>query len=668
MRQAAALILSLELALAFQASTLPLLRRTKLAPAFVSIGLGPEAEEATEEGKTEEKELVAGVDYEVPNHEEFRTSRRSKLDEQCDAWFGAMLEGESGCLGDVAAQSKTILTTPVALVNEKALPVDDPDYTPFVSTKLPWTPLVPAYGLEEFGLPVPRRNAETWRHFDVAGMVQQDYSVQSGEGTVELSSEEIEKYQAGIEASGNWLDDDECEARLVYVDGKFSSDLSKTTDWAHNIGSIDDVSDEDTKSYLGRLTDGFTDKLVTEVPCNDDMLSSYSKLSKPNHNLGDPTSQFAINAQQGTACFAAMNTYKTQSVAYVKAPAKHNEELDELTSPKPLLIINAVSSSGGVEALDASKGVACHPRTLVVAEDGARVSVVQACVDIETEGSTVNPKLYNGYTQMFIKGTANVTHSYLEETGGVVTAGVEKTDDEFEEDETLARDIEATRPALKDTHLEAIDIHVMGEEGAYTGAIMGLGGNGRIRIALSVSLLRSKSHASVNGFSLAGGAQRTDMKTNIHHVAQGTSSAQMQKNMIGGRATGSFRGRIRVEQSAQQTESQQLSRTILLSDKSRAWAIPSLEIIADDVQCTHGATVSDLSEEELFYLRSRGLDRSTARNMLMYAFADDITQCVDPAVLGALDSEAGLQKRIIRRLENLVPRGERAIKGEFHSI
>ena len=128
----------------------------------------------------------------------------------------------------------------------------------------------------------------------------------------------------------------------------------------------------------------------------------------------------------------------------------------------------------------------------------------------------------------------------------------------------------------------------------------------------SASLLRSDAHATVNGFVLSGGAQRTDFRTNIHHIAQGTSSRQNQKNMVGGRSTTSFRGRIRVEQSAQQTDSEQIARTVLLSDKARIWATPSLEIIADDVTCTHGATVSDLSEEELFYLHSCGLDRITS--------------------------------------------------------
>jgi Fe-S cluster assembly protein SufD len=138
--------------------------------------------------------------------------------------------------------------------------------------------------------------------------------------------------------------------------------------------------------------------------------------------------------------------------------------------------------------------------------------------------------------------------------------------------------------------------------------------------------------------------------------------------MIGGRATGSFRGRIRVEQSAQQTDSEQLSRTILLSDRARAWAVPSLEIIADDVKCSHGATVSDLSEEEMFYLQSRGLPPQVARNMLMYAFSGDVAACVDPIVLGDIDGQEGLRKRILERMDRVVPQGQRAIRGEYQSV
>lgn len=554
---------------------------------------------------------------------------------------------------------------PIYAIQER-LPRDDEEWTPYVSTKLPWTPLTPAFGLEEFGLPTPRRNAEAWRHFDVASMVAQDYSgVCQGNGEVlTLTDDEVESYRTILEQSGGWLSDDACQGRLVYINGRFVPQLSMETDLATNIGEIDSAT-ENVKNFLSRLTDGFTDELVVPVPLGQDMYgTSLKKLSGPDHKIGNATTQFAINTQQGTACFAALNTRRTGAVAYVHTPMGYDEDKHE-TETKPVLVLNAVTKSGGAGTDD--KGVSYHPRCLVVADDNSRLSVVQSTVDLD-DGSEPVPKLHNGYTQVFVKGGANVTHSYLEESGGTVTPGVEKGDDAFAEGEPIARFVEAERPAMKDTHLEAIDVHVMGEEGSYEGTVMSVGGSGRIRIALSVSLLRPRASAKINGFSLSGGAQRTDIKTNIHHAAQGTISEQIQKNMIGGRATGSFRGRIRVEQSAQQTDSQQLCRTVLLSDRSRAWAVPSLEIVADDVKCTHGATVSDLSEEELFYLRSRGLDTSLARNLLMYAFADDICRTVDPAMLTSVDSDRGLQKRVIDRLQNVVPQGERAIKGEFQSI
>lgn len=482
---------------------------------------------------------------------------------------------------------------------------------------------------------------------------------------LELSDEEVASYKGKLMEKGGWLADESCSGRLIYIDGRFVPQLSKTTDTVQNLDKEDSLSD-DTKKYLARLTDGFTDELAAEVPVSDDgdVWTSFKRLSAPDHCVGDATSQFAINTQQGTACFAALNTIRTGAVAYVHSPADQDKDIEY---PKPVLIVNAVSNSGSAKARGEGKGVAFHPRTLVVADEGSRLSLVQSAVDLENDGEEPIPKLYNGYTQFFVKENANVTHSYLDESGGIVTGGVEKNDDDLKEGEVSPREIEAQRPALKDTHLEAIDVHLVGEKAGYKGTMMALGGSGRVRNSMSVTLLKPYTVATVNGFSLSGGAQKTDMKTNIHHIAEECQSRQVQKNMIGGRATGSFRGRIRVEQSAQLTDSQQLSRTILLSGRSRAWAVPSLEIIADDVQCAHGATVSDLSEEELFYLRSRGLTTAVARNLLMYAFAGDVSAAVEPIMLEAFDSKVGLQKRIIERLENLVPRGERAIKGEFQS-
>ena len=106
-----------------------------------------------------------------------------------------------------------------------------------------------------------------------------------------------------------------------------------------------------------------------------------------------------------------------------------------------------------------------------------------------------------------------------------------------------------------------------------------------------------------------------------------------------------------------------------MSDRARVWALPSLEIIADDVMCTHGATVSDLAEEELFYLRARGVDLTTARNILMYGFVDEISSKIDATVQGDQDDPNGLRNRVITRLENMVPQGDKVLLGdEFQSV
>ncbi|KAI2507547.1 Uncharacterized protein family (UPF0051) [Fragilaria crotonensis] len=604
----------------------------------VSIGLGPEKQDDGGITPTEKVVLVPGVDYEIPDHEAFRTSRRTVIDETCDAWFHSLLGTNKDdddtttttpFLGEIAMAARSKLLTPVELKNEFLLPEDHVDFTAYANEKLPWEPLVPAFGLEEFGLPIPRRNADTWRQFDVPGMVSQDYSGRSEDGVgsdfVLADDNEVTSYKAKLAEKGGWLEDDAVTARLVFVNGRFCPQLSITTESVYNMAQSD-LEDDEVENYLSRFTDGFTDELVVGVPSGpSDFLTSFSKLSFPDHCVGDPTSQFAINSQQGTACFAALNSVRTSAVAMIRSPAGMNKDAE--SDVKPVLLVNAISRDMGCTA-EKDRGVA-----------------------------------------LFVKEGADVSHSYLEETGGMVTGATELRDDQLPDDGSVPPRVqEASRPALKDTHLEAMDVHVIGNDAKYSNTVMSIGGSGRVRIAMSVSLLRPGCFASVKGFSLSGGAQRTDMKTNIHHIAQATSSQQLQKSMVGGRATGAFRGRIRVEQSAQQTASNQLSRTILLSDRCRAWTAPTLEIIADDVQCTHGATVSDLSEEELFYLRSRGLDQATARNMLMYAFAGDISASVDPSMRGEIDSQSGVTHRVIQRLENLVPRGDRKVKSQFQSV
>jgi Fe-S cluster assembly scaffold protein SufB len=627
---------------------------TALSLRMVSIGLGPESEKVEDSTM-----LVAGIDYIVPDHEQHRLDRRSKIDVQADDWFTKLLTDPSAagvCAGPVAEQAASQLLTVPELVNDIEKPTDDMEWTPYVTTKLPWSVLYPAYGLETYGLPIPRRNAEAWRCFDVPGMISDtiDGNLQSGLHNDRFSADNV---RTELQRVGGWLNDDQCSARLIYLNNVFYPEMSVQTESVKNLASIEGLGEE-ALSLLQRLT-------ACPVPMqnNADPLTSFSKLSTPNHNIGAPSSQFAINTQQGTACFAALNTIKCPNIAYVHDRAEETTKDD----PKlPILIVQAVTGDGGISVADRNNenGVALHPRTLVIAESNTDITLVQQSVmlfDNDDDTSAARPLLKNGYTQILIKDHANVTHVMVDESGGVAVSGIEDAEDAIRATETI-------RPALQNTVIDTLDVHCAGTEASYTGTVLCTSGNGRTKTASTVSLLKPSSKCTLRGLTLTNGLCRTDVRTCIHHIADGCSSDQLQKQMVGGRGTAAFRGRIRVEQSAQQTDSHQLSRTVLLTDKCRAFSVPSLEIIADDVKCTHGATVSDLSDEEVFYLRSRGLDISAARNLLMFAFCNDMVDGIPSSVWLGANGKGGLQQRILQRLQTMTPRGARAVKGEFQSV
>lgn len=643
-----------QLALAFVATTTTGSHHQHTTTLGATIGLGPDPNETKELARKDK--LVAGVDYEIPDHEAHRLDRRTKIDERCDEWFASLLRAPAGCLGDTLCQQarKRLETLPV-LRNEFEKDTEDPEWTPYVSTALPWSILRPAYGLEAFGLPIPRRSAETWRHFDVPNMVAGEMDGSLLPDTTAVPD------TLGQELGDLLVPDEACAARLVYWNGVYVPGLSKERKGVRNWESMDDdVAKEgpaEMETLLGRLTDGWSDELMAPVDVMyGPPLTSYKKLSGPHHNIGDPDLQWAVNSQQGTACFAALNTWATRSVAMVHVDEDSDVPTNEDGEPLPIVITHVRTGDGGIEnSKDTAIGAAQHPRTVVVAESGSSATIVQQSISLQDDSETARPVLVNGYTQMLVKENATIKHSFVEESGGMPVGGVEARDDDL-------RTKEASRKASANTVLEVLDVHCAGDLSTYNGTIVSMGANGRTRLASSISLLRPSSSCLLRGFSLSGGNCRTDIKTNIHHIADGCTSEQLQKNMISGRATTSFRGRVRVEQAAQQTDSQQLSRTALLTDTCRAWAVPSLEIIADDVKCTHGATVSDLSSEELFYLQSRGLNVLQAREILMLGFGNE-------AVVDLPDSMApGILGRLRERIKNLAPRAERAVEGEYQSV
>jgi Fe-S cluster assembly protein SufD len=149
-------------------------------------------------------------------------------------------------------------------------------------------------------------------------------------------------------------------------------------------------------------------------------------------------------------------------------------------------------------------------------------------------------------------------------------------------------------------------------------------GGAIVRNDLGADLMGEGIDCTLNGLYLADGDTLVDNHTTINHAQPHCGSHEVYKGILGGKARGIFNGKIIVAKDAQKTDAKQTNKALLLSDGAQMNTKPQLEIFADDVKCTHGATVGQLDADSLFYLQARGLDRNTARALLIRGFAGDI--------------------------------------------
>jgi len=177
-------------------------------------------------------------------------------------------------------------------------------------------------------------------------------------------------------------------------------------------------------------------------------------------------------------------------------------------------------------------------------------------------------------------------------------------------------------------------------------------GEGFIRNNLEIKINGIEADAHMYGLSLGSNKLHVDHHTFVNHKAENTTSNQLYKSIFSGKATGVFNGKILVDQIAQKTNAYQSSKNILLSSEAKVYAKPQLEIFADDVKCSHGATIGQLDEEPIFYLRSRGLDEATAKQMLVQAFASEILMKVSNKSIQAL-----FEKEVMAEMERLIVKG-----------
>lgn len=144
-------------------------------------------------------------------------------------------------------------------------------------------------------------------------------------------------------------------------------------------------------------------------------------------------------------------------------------------------------------------------------------------------------------------------------------------------------------------------------------------------IDVAIDLVGEGAEVSLKGLYLCGGDERVNFRILMHHRAPGCVSRQLFNGIAGGSSRMTFDGRIIVAPDAQKTEAYQENHNIVLSDRAHAETMPQLEIYADDVKCSHGATVGRLDEEALFYMRTRGVPEKDAKVLQMLSFLSPVT-------------------------------------------
>ncbi|GMU85831.1 MAG: Fe-S cluster assembly protein SufD [Ignavibacteriales bacterium] len=269
--------------------------------------------------------------------------------------------------------------------------------------------------------------------------------------------------------------------------------------------------------------------------------------------------------------FAALNTSFVAEGLFI-----HVEK--NVTAEKPVRIIYVQKNA---------ENLLVSPRNLIVAEKGSQLDLIETYTGLDETSS-----LTNAVTEVYTSENAYVSHIIVQE---------ENLNSYY------INNVEVTQEG--NSNYESLNIAL--------GSAIG-------RTNMSTRFTGQNSEATLNGLFIADGSQLIDNHTMIDHAMPHCRSHELYKGVLGGKSRGVFNGKVMVRQDAQKTNAFQENKTILLSEDALIDTKPQLEIFADDVKCTHGATVGQLSEESLFYLKTRGIGDQLARSILINAFADDL--------------------------------------------
>jgi len=239
-----------------------------------------------------------------------------------------------------------------------------------------------------------------------------------------------------------------------------------------------------------------------------------------------------------------------------------------------------------------------HPRNLVLVDEGAQAEIIEEYVSIGT-----GAVLCNSVTELVAGENSTVSHFM----------------------------IEREHPAS----FNFSTLRIQQARSANVASHSVLLGGGLVRNNVHPVLAGEGGECLINGLFVGNGRQHLDNYMYVEHASPHSSSRQFYNGILDGAAHGVFHGRIVVHKNAQKTDAKQTNRNLLLSDDAQIDTKPQLEIYADDVKCTHGATIGQIEENALFYLRSRGIDEVSARRLLLAAFANECVGRMPPGVTRA---------------------------------
>lgn len=253
-------------------------------------------------------------------------------------------------------------------------------------------------------------------------------------------------------------------------------------------------------------------------------------------------------------------------------------------------------------AMPGDQPCATASRVLVVAEPNSRAAVVETF-----EGPDGSTYLTNAVIEFWLGDGAAIEHCRIQAEGADAT------------------------------HL-SLSHSMVGRDSRFTSSSISLGA-GLARYDGNASMLGPGGECTLNGVYVASGAQLIDNHTSIDHAVPNCQSHELYKGVLAERSRGVFNGKILVREDAQKTDAKQTNQVLLLSDDAQIHTKPQLEIFADDVKCTHGATIGRLDADALFYLRARGIPADQARTMLVAAFAGDVVERIaDETLRGIVDA------------------------------